>query len=163
MRVIIAARWPIYHGRTELYPSLARESQNLATDSGPLMRGTPALLSRLGDAGVGVDLLGINPELDRPAPECVTRWWRTYSCDVTRSAEEAYWGDTVDWFDRLHAVLGDRSRIIDPIKSICDQDVCKAQSGGVINFFDTDHLSAGAAERLSDQISPTVEAVLSKR
>ncbi|MUL64217.1 hypothetical protein BOO86_07055 [Mycobacterium sp. CBMA 234] len=163
VRVIIAARWPIYHGRTELYPSLARESQNLATDSGPLMRGTPALLSRLGDAGVGVDLLGINPELDRPAPECVTRRWRTYPCDVSRSAEEAYWGDTVDWFDRLHAVLGDRSRIIDPIRSICDQDVCKAQSDGVINFYDTDHLSAGATERLSDQIAPTVEAVLSKR
>jgi peptidoglycan/LPS O-acetylase OafA/YrhL len=162
VRVILAARWPVYQGHPELYPSLARESHDVIVDGGPLMEaGTPALLARLDRAGVGVDLFGLSPELDRPGPECVTRRWGTFNCDVSRSAEEGYWGGTAEWFQRLHAGLGDRSRVIDPINLVCDAHVCKAQRDGVIDFFDTDHLSAAAAEKLSDQISPTVDAVLS--
>ncbi len=128
----------------------------------PLMEaGTPALLTRLDRAGVGVDLFGLSPELDRPGPECVTRRWKTFTCDVSRAAEEQYWHGTAQWFQRLHATLGDRSRTIDPIGLICDAQLCKAERDGIVNFIDTDHLSAAAVEMLSGQISPTVDAVLS--
>lgn len=163
VRVILAARWPVYQGHPELYPSLARESRDLMVDSGSLVEaGMPALLAQLDRAGVGVDLFGLSPELQRPGPECVTRRWRTFNCDVSRNAEEGYWGGTAEWFQRLHANLGGRSRVIDPINLVCDAHVCEAQRDGVINFSDTDHLSAAAAEKLSGQISPTVDAVLSR-
>jgi peptidoglycan/LPS O-acetylase OafA/YrhL len=162
VRVILAARWPVYQGHPELYSSLDQESHDLMVDSGPLMdTGTPALLAQLDRAGVGVDLFGLSPELQRPGPECVTRRWRAFTCDVDRSTEGRYWRGTAEWFQRLHATLGDRSRVIDPINLVCDAQVCNAQRDGVINFSDTDHLSAAAAEKLSDQISPTVDAVLS--
>ncbi|MUL76319.1 acyltransferase [Mycobacterium sp. CBMA226] len=161
VRVIIAARWPIYLGQRELFPSLAHESQVLAADSESLVTaGTPALLARLDQAQVGVDLVGVSPELERPGPECETRRWRTFTCDVPMSVERQYWGGVPEWFHKLHAELGDRSRVIDPAKVICDEFLCRAQSGGVLNFYDTDHLSAAAAEKLSDQISPTVDALL---
>ena len=161
VRVILVARWPAYQGRPELYAGQAQETHNLMVANGPLMEaGTPALLARLDQAGVGADLFGLSPELDRPGPECVTRRWKTFSCDVSRAAEEQYWHGTAEWFQRLHATLGDRSRIIDPIGLVCDAQLCKAERDGVVNFIDTDHLSAATVEMLSDQISPTVDAVL---
>ncbi|GAB7066663.1 acyltransferase [Mycobacterium hodleri] len=162
VRVILVARWPAYQGRPELYGGQAQETHDLMVANGPLMEaGTPALLTRLDRAGVGVDLFGLSPELDRPGPECVTRRWKTFTCDVSRAAEEQYWHGTAQWFQRLHATLGDRSRTIDPIGLICDAQLCKAERDGIVNFIDTDHLSAAAVEMLSGQISPTVDAVLS--
>jgi peptidoglycan/LPS O-acetylase OafA/YrhL len=161
VRVVLAARWPVYQGRPELYPSLARESRDVIVDSGPLMNaGLPALLHELDRSGAGVDLFGLSPELDRPGPECVTRRWRSFDCDVNRTSEEQYWGGTAAWFQRLHATLGGRSRIIDPVKIVCDDQTCRARRNGIVNFQDTDHLSAAATELLADQIAPTVAAVL---
>lgn len=161
VRVILVARWPAYQGRPELYPMQAQETHNLMVKNGPLMEaGTPALLTRLDQADVGVDLYGLSPELDRPGPECVTRHWRTFACDVSRSAEEQYWHGTDEWFQRLRATLGERTRVIDPIGVVCDAQACRAERNGVVNFIDTDHLSASAAEMLSAQITPTVDAVL---
>ncbi|MDX1892778.1 acyltransferase family protein [Mycolicibacterium sp. 050158] len=162
VRVILVARWPAYQGRPELYPMQAQETHNLMVNNGPLMEaGTPALLRRLDQAGVGVDLFGLSPELDRPGPECVTRRWRAFTCDVSRSAEEEYWHGTTEWFQGLRATLGDRTRVIDPLGVVCDEEVCRAQRNGIVNFIDTDHLSAPAVEMLSDQIEPTVDTLLS--
>ncbi|MEU0496837.1 acyltransferase family protein [Mycobacterium sp. NPDC006124] len=161
VRVVLAARWPIYQGRPELFLSLDRESRNLITDSGPLMNaGLPALLAELTRSGVGVDLFGLSPELDRPGPECATRRWRSFDCDVSRRDEEQYWGGTAEWFQRLHATLGGRSQVIDPVDVVCDAQMCRAVRNGIVNFHDTDHLSAGATELLADQFAPTVTAVL---
>jgi len=92
VRVVLAARWPIYQGRTELFLSLDRESRNLITDSGPLMdAGLPALLAELTRSGVGVDMFGLSPELNRPGPECATRRWRSFDCDVSRRDEQEFW------------------------------------------------------------------------
>ena len=163
VRVVLAARWPVYQGRPELFPSLARESRDLIVDSGPLMNaGLPALLGELDRSGVGVDLLGLSPELDRPGPECATRRWRSFDCDVSRKAEEEYWGGTAAWLQRLHAPLGGRSRVIDPVDVVCDAQKCRAVRNGIVNFQDTDHLSAGAAELLADQFASTVTAVLTR-
>ncbi len=159
--VIMAARWPIYRGTPELYSSLTHDSLELVADIGPLMEtGTPALIAKLGQAGVGADLYGLSPELSRPGAECVTRRWRTFDCDVSRDAEDQYWRGTGEWLQGLRADSGDRSRIIDPVESICDERVCKAERDGVINFADTNHLSAAAVEKLSDQIAPMVDDVL---
>ena len=161
VRVLVAARWPVYHGHPEPYPSLARESLELVAANGPLLAaGTPALLTDLDATGVGVDVFGVSPELDRPGPECVTRQWRTFDCDLDRTAEARFWGGVDGWLRRLHGTLGHGSRFIDPIDDICTAEVCAAHGGGVINFLDTDHLSAAATERLSDQIAPAVDAVL---
>lgn len=79
---------------------------------------------------------------------------------MSRSAEEQYWHGTDEWFQRLRATLGERTRVIDPIGVVCDAQACRAERNGVVNFIDTDHLSASAAEMLSAQITPTVDAVL---
>jgi len=53
--------------------------------------------------------------------------------------------------------------VIDPVQVVCDAQMCRAVRNGVVNFSDTDHLSAGATELLADQFAPTVTAVLTPR
>lgn len=60
----------------------------------------------------------------------------------------------------MRADFGTRPRIVDPVEAISDARVCMAERDGMINFAETNHLSAAAVEKLSGQIAPMVDDVL---
>ncbi len=165
IRVVLSASWPTYRAEAET-ETLVEGAVNQDNDayiariSEFFTDGTPQLFSELGELDIPVDIVGPTPFIPRNAPLCEARV-RPYSCDVDRSLAIAGEAENVAWLKSRMEAFPDSSRYIDVTEALCDQDTCYAESDGVVNYFDDNHLSAKLSRRLKDFFSPTLRAVTS--
>ena len=161
LRVVLGADWETYRGADPI-PLLDARGANddhlgYVEAMTPLFNeGAPQLFRELRQLGVGVDLLGPLPEMERIVPLCTTGA-RPFSCDLPRSRVDTSFGDTWQWLRQQATVLGDETRIIDVTGEFCDRRVCHAQVDGVLTYFDDRHFSATFARRLAPYLEPSVE------
>lgn len=162
VRVILAARWTPYLGAapislTDISAFKPGSKRILASQIDPGLEDLVAILVR---AGVGVDVVAPIPELLRPAPTCLARSAPfVLDCDVSRARTDEYHREAVALLRDVMATLPSDSRLIDVTGALCDQQTCFAESGGIVNYFDDDHLSATRSRALASYFDPSIEAL----
>ncbi|MGA8258101.1 MAG: acyltransferase family protein [Nocardioides sp.] len=164
LRVITSASWETYRGATRL--ELAQEgavgqAQNDYVEriSELFSAGAVDLFEELGALGVQTDIVGPTPTIPRNAPLCAARP-RPYSCDVARSDAILDEDDNTAWLLERMAALPKGSKYIDATPTLCDDNTCFAESEGVVNYFDDNHLSAKLSRRLKKYFAPSIRSVV---
>jgi hypothetical protein len=112
------------------------------------------------NAGIHVLVLHDTPAPGVSIPDCIATAGSGYaSCNGTRS----------EWLkpepaQGVVAALGDPEiRFLDLTDHICDGNVCRAVTGGVITYFDGSHLTATYAATLAPYLSGPLLAMLPRR
>lgn len=165
VRVILSASWPTY--RTEVEDDTLAEGVGGALDDDPYVakiaalaeQGTPDLFAELATYDVPIDVVGPTPFIPRNAPLCEARS-RPFSCDVDRHLAIEDEDATNAWLRDEMQAFPDDSRFIDITPALCDDDTCFAESDGVVNYFDDNHLSAMQSRRLKEYFAPSVRDVV---
>jgi peptidoglycan/LPS O-acetylase OafA/YrhL len=163
---VLSASWPTY------LSALETTGLDERTDGGvnnayieqiaELFRdGTPQLFADLSLLNVDVDVVGPTPFIPRNAPLCEARS-RPFSCDVARTDAIVDEAGTVSWLQEMMGDFTENSRYIDIAQSICDDDTCYAESDGVVNFFDDNHISAALSRRLDSYFVPSLRGLVER-
>ena len=56
--------------------------------------------------------------------------------------------------------FSDNSRYIDIAQAMCDDETCYAESNGVVNFFDDNHISAALSRELKSYFAPSIRELV---
>jgi peptidoglycan/LPS O-acetylase OafA/YrhL len=162
IRVILGASWPDYGNGPSV--SLMDRRDNDPVHIAMLDRSTALLpkvlplFQRLGELGVGTDVVAPTAEMPRSAPLCEARTL-PLSCDATRADTDAAEKVSREWLTSMLPELPPGAQLIDFDDALCNADVCPAKTGDVVSFFDDDHLSATRSAMLSDYFLPSIDAV----
>jgi hypothetical protein len=150
--IVLGGRWSRYGNSPAL--SVHEQSAKLAKRPGNAHSSPESLeaalkhtLATLTGMGLRVIVMGPVPEQRFNVPWCLGRR-DTIACNVTRQEAEIHRADVLAAMSR--AVAGMPStRLLDPFDMLCAAQVCPAERGGAILYFDDDHLSATAARSLA--------------
>ncbi|HMV39698.1 MAG TPA: acyltransferase family protein [Plasticicumulans sp.] len=119
--------------------------------------GTARLLTPLAAAAGRVYLLRSTPVLPFDAPSCLApRGWLYQQIpdqDRCAAALRDPRHDDVDRWIRSAAAAFSNVKVVDMSDAVCPGGVCRAQQHGMVAFRDTQHLSAGFARSLSDDLA----------
>ncbi|CAN5497143.1 acyltransferase family protein [soil metagenome] len=164
LRVILSASWPTYLNAADDV-QLDERADDAANDAyiqriSELFReGTPRLFQDLSLINADIDVVGPTPFIPRNAPLCEARP-RPFSCDVDRDLAIEDEADTVSWLREQMSDFTEGSRFIDVTQSLCDEDTCYAESNGVVNFFDDNHISAALSRQLKSYFLPSLRGLI---
>jgi hypothetical protein len=162
-RVIVGASWETYLGSRPLTlmderaPNQDRRDY-VARIADLFKAGVPPLFDTLGALEVGVDVIGPTAAIRRNAPLCEARV-RPFSCDLSRTEAIADEADTREYLTMQMDQLQSGRRLIDVTDAQCDDEVCFAETDGILNFFDDNHFSATFARGLESYFEPSVRSV----
>jgi peptidoglycan/LPS O-acetylase OafA/YrhL len=163
VHVILGASWDDYGDGPSVSLMDRRDNDPvhiaMIDRSTALLDKVPPLFERLGDLGVGTDVIAPTAEMPRSAPLCEARSL-PFSCDATVKDTEAAQEASRAWLESLLPKLPPGARFIDVDEALCDDEVCPAESGGVMNYFDDDHLSATRSAQLADFFRPSIDEVV---
>jgi peptidoglycan/LPS O-acetylase OafA/YrhL len=163
LHVILGASWDDYLDGPSV--SLMDRRDNDPVHIAMLDRSTalldkvPPLFDRLGELGVPTDVIGPTAELPRSGPLCVARSL-PFSCDATVEETQAAQKASRAWLTSLLPKLPPGARFIDVDEALCNDKVCPAESDGIMNYFDDDHLSATRSTLLADYFRPSIDEVV---
>jgi peptidoglycan/LPS O-acetylase OafA/YrhL len=161
VRLILGARWPIYLGEAPLSiddreapggDALRRSVvKALWTE---LSQGLPDVMEQASATRTGVDFLAPMPEMPHRVPACLRRG-KGSRCDQAVAAQRAYDRSANAYLASLRSRSND-SLLIDFAPALCDEKVCHARTGNVVNYFDDDHFSATRSRRLQRFFAPSI-------
>jgi peptidoglycan/LPS O-acetylase OafA/YrhL len=162
-RLILSASWELYlEGNEELLTS-----QEVASRANPdyiakmaevFQPRAPELFTWLEEREVPTDIVAPTAAVRRPAPQCEAVP-RPFSCDAPRPEAILNETETREWLqDQMEDLAGD-PRLIDVTPKMCSEETCYAERDGIVNFFDTNHLSATLSRELVSYFKPSVESV----
>ncbi|WP_346386968.1 acyltransferase family protein [Nocardioides sp.] len=163
IRVILGASWDDYGDGPSV--SLMDRRDNDPVHIAMLDRSTalldkvPLLFQRLGSLGVGTDVVAPTAEVPRSAPLCEAGFL-PFSCDATRTDTDAAQAHSRQWLTDLLPELPAGAKFIDLDTALCGDKICPAETDGIVNFFDDDHISATRATMLADYFRPSIDAVV---
>ncbi len=163
LRVLLGASWEIYFGGPRINLMIERggnpEHEKYVNAISELFRdGDAALFDKLGELGVGVDVIAPVAEVPRSAPLCEAQLAHFYSCDIAAAESEAVDKVARVWLQEQMKKLAGKPEFIDVNDAFCDDGVCRARVGDQLTYFDNNHLSASFSSTLGDYFVPTLQA-----
>ncbi len=162
LRVILSASWPTYRNAVESVQLDERvdggNDEYIRRISELAEEGTPRLFDELSAINADIDVVGPTPFVPRNAPLCEARA-RPFSCDVDRDLAIEGEAETLTWLREQTSEFTENSRFIDITQSMCDEDTCYAESDGVVNFFDDNHISAALSRQLKSYFVPSIRGL----
>ena len=165
-RVILSASWDLYlEGSEKLLAS-----QEVASRANPAYIAKmadvfnvsgPTLFERLAELEVPTDVVAPTASVRRNAPLCEAQRV-PLDCDRSRADSILNEAATRDWLDdQMDGLGGDPPpRLIDPNREMCSAETCFAANDDIVNFFDTNHLSATRSRALKAYFAQSIRAVL---
>lgn len=127
--------------------------QDLAGSEDAYVEGYQRILRRILDAGVPVLAIRDTPEPGRDIPSCIAENPdRLSACDGTR----ARWLPPDPVIDAVQAIDDPRLDLVDLTDRFCEARRCRAVNGGVITYFDTNHITKTYAQTLAPYLEPHV-------
>jgi len=159
---MVASRWSWFLDKKALSPNERYSDSRTwvnAVSTG-LVSGFPHALSVLDQSGVDALLVRPLPELPRLAPECVDRGWWFLRCDQDRQRLDELHTHANAWLDALlaaHPSMG--STTVDFTDALCTSRTCPAESDGIVNYVDDNHLSATRSAMLAAILQPILSRI----
>ena len=124
----------------------------------PYAEGYERTLRKLTDAGITVLAIRDTPAGTKDVPDCIAAHPRNYQrCDGTR--EERRTPDPV--IDAIAALGSPLVHLADLTDRLCTPQICHVVNGGVITYFDRDHMTATYATTLAPYLEPFVIKAIS--
>ena len=119
----------------------------------PYAEGYTRVLGGIVDAGVPVLAIRDTPSPGDDVPDCVAAERDDYAaCNGTRST----WLPPDPVIDVVARVDDPRLRLVDLTDRFCGPKVCRVVNGGVITYFDGNHMTATYAHTLAPFLEPSV-------
>jgi peptidoglycan/LPS O-acetylase OafA/YrhL len=160
-RVVVAARWAGYQTSDPIsfndplgLSQAPREVYQRLLDPG-----LADAVSYLTSIGVQVDVVAPVPEMSRVPGYCLPRRWLRPSCDVSAAVESDYLEVGTRWLAEHLPERLPGSLTIDLYPALCGRTTCPAQSGQVVNYYDSLHVSATRSRSLWPYVLPSMEAL----
>lgn len=161
IRVVMAARWPLYrHQAPDTHDRSAAQLANLSGEQDRIVSSTPPLLEHLATRNIRADVVTPVPNLYRPAPYCLAREPWPFDCNVARTSVDQQLRDSEAWLRRLVANGPRGTRLIDIESLVCNDRWCFAKRAGRTLFHDSNHLTEGASRRAARYFDASVAAVV---
>jgi peptidoglycan/LPS O-acetylase OafA/YrhL len=166
LRIILSASWPTYRTTLETVdleegagaPGGGLDDAYFQRISDLFEEGAPLLFDDLSLLNADIDVVGPTPFVPRNAPLCEARP-RPFSCDVDRDDAIVDEAETVAWLREEMSDFTEDSRFIDITQAMCDDETCYAESDGVVNFFDDNHISAALSRQLKSYFAPSLRSL----
>ena len=130
-------------------------------DSEPLyVGGYQRILSQIVDAGVPVLVIRDTPDPGFDVPACVAEHPDDLSaCDGSLRR----WESAEPAIKAVEAIDSPLLRLVDLTDRFCDAERCRAVNGGVITYFDANHMTVTYARTLAPYLEPAVLRSLGKK
>lgn len=164
VRVILGGLWQgyrnLHEGLFETKTLDRRDYPNHVVEAARIFpTRAPALLRRLGQLGVGVDVIGQTATVPVKGLRRCSAGEKPFVCNLPRRKALPQERATTVWLDRVMRPLNRPARLIDPNTAYCNQRICKGRINGIYTFFNDLHISATRAGTMKHRFLPSVRAL----